>query len=121
MDAPASDFYVEAFDANKIRIKTNLARPQFVVYNDNDHREWRLFLNGKEAPIVRSNVAFKGVWVPAGEQTVEFKYGSLKTWGIYMFLFGGINGLFVLLLFLAWRELNDKSNNEDRQTALLET
>lgn len=115
VDVPASDFYVEAFDANRIRIKTNFAKPQFVVYNDNDHREWRVWIDGKEGPVVRSNVAFKGVWVPAGQQTVEFKYGSPKTWGIYMFLFVGINGLFVMLLYLSWREFNVKSKDEDRQ------
>lgn len=115
IDAPAADFYVEVFDANRVKLRTNFPRPQFLVYNDNDHREWRLKINGKQTPIVRSNVAFKGVWVPAGEQTVEFKYGTPTTWVIYMFLFIGINGLFIALVVLARRELKGNGPAETPQ------
>lgn len=93
VEAPAEDFRVESFNANLVRLKTNFSKPQFVVYNDNDHRDWRLYIGGKETPIIRSNLAFKGVWVPAGGQVVEFKFGSLRTWFIYGALLIGINGL----------------------------
>ncbi len=104
VEAATDDFSVEAFNANRIKIKTKFTKPQFVVYNDNDHRQWRLFLNGKEMPVVRSNMAFKGLWVPSGDQTVEFRFGSSTTWLLYGFLFFGINGMFGLLLYLAWRD-----------------
>lgn len=103
IEGPAPDFQVKAYSANMVRLKTNFSRPQFVVYNDNYHREWRAIILGKEFPVIRSNVAFKGIWVPAGEQTVEFKFGLPGTWLIYMGLFAGINILFVALFMLAWR------------------
>ncbi|MBL8013032.1 MAG: hypothetical protein JNN05_04215 [Candidatus Omnitrophica bacterium] len=107
---PADDFYVEKFTANHIKIKTRFAKPQFVVYNDNDHSQWRLWVNGVPRPIVRSNLAFKGVWVEPGEQTLDFRFGSNFTWMIYLVLLVGINGVFIVILFLRWREsATDKS------------
>lgn len=104
VEAPSPDFHVDGYTANSIRIKTNFSHPQFVVYNDSYHKEWRLYLNGREQPIVRSNIAFKGLWVPAGEQTIEFKYGLPGTWFIYVILLVGIYGFFGVFLTFSWRD-----------------
>lgn len=115
VDGPGPDFRVDGYTANSIRIQTNFNRPQFVVYNDNEHKEWRLYVNGRQQPVIRSNVAFKGLWVSAGEQTVEFKYGLPQTWLMYMVLFVGISGMFVWLVLLAWRELRGCARSEISQ------
>jgi hypothetical protein len=117
IEASGSDFAVESYNANGIKIMTDFVKSQFLVYNDNDHRDWRLFINGVATPIIRSNVAFKGAWVPSGKQIVEFKYGSQKTWLLYMVLLVGINGLLVLLVYLYWQEFKPFKNIPDVQGA----
>lgn len=109
---PADDFYVEKFTANEMKIKTRFTKPQFVVYNDNDHRQWQLWINGVSKPIIRSNLAFKGVWVEPGEQTLDFRFGSTPIWIVYITLYVGINAMFVMLLILSRRESSSRSKAE---------
>jgi hypothetical protein len=49
-------------------------RPGIVVLTDNWHPNWSAFLNGAPTSIALVNAAFRGVWVPAGEFTVEMSY-----------------------------------------------
>lgn len=74
VDRDSSALRVVRFNPNAVTLKTNLTSPKFLVYNDSFHRFWRVTVNGQEKRLYRANVAFKGVWVPAGEATVIFSY-----------------------------------------------
>ncbi|MFM8439143.1 MAG: YfhO family protein [Candidatus Kapaibacterium sp.] len=39
---------------------------------------WKATIDGKEAPIIKTNFAFRGLVVPKGRHTVEFRYESPK-------------------------------------------
>lgn len=104
VEQDSEQFKVIAYNANGVKVRMNLSEPKFLVYNDSYHAQWRALLNGRPAKMVRANAAFKGLWVPAGEQVVEFQFGSAGLWVLYMFIFAAINGLFAGLVFLYWRE-----------------
>jgi hypothetical protein len=65
------------FDANVVRLKTAFPTKKFLVYNDSFYHGWQAFINGNEVPLYKANVAFKGIWVPAGEQVVTFRFGEI--------------------------------------------
>jgi len=67
-------FRIESFDINRIRFKTNFPSRKFLVYNDSFHKDWKLRINGRPAEILRANVAFKGIWLEAGENVVDMEY-----------------------------------------------
>ena len=48
--------------------------PGLVVLADVWDKGWRAYLNGQPAPILRTNHAVRGVIVPAGTGTLEFRY-----------------------------------------------
>ena len=79
-------FRIVKFGLNEITFKTDFPSRKFIVYNDSYHAGWRAFVNGQERPIVRANVAFKGLWLDAGKNVVHLRYGNPWLYGAYLFL-----------------------------------
>lgn len=74
IDGPGQGVEVDHFDANKLVLTTKFTTKKFLVYNDSFTRYWKVFVNGQQQDLTRSNGAFKGVWVPPGQSLVEFRY-----------------------------------------------
>jgi hypothetical protein len=58
----------------EVRIATSAESPALLVLTDTDFPGWVATVDGVPAPIVRSDFAFRGVVVPAGEHEVVFTY-----------------------------------------------
>jgi hypothetical protein len=69
------DFQLLQLSANAVTIKTNYKKPKLLVFNDSYDHEWRASINGQFHDIIRANLAFKGLWIPAGENMIRFEYG----------------------------------------------
>ncbi len=85
------------YNVNQIKLKTSYDTKKFLVYLDSFHSGWLAFVNGKPVPIFRSHVAFKGIWLPAGENLIQFQFSP--PWRHYLNLF--LMGLFYLF-FSGW-------------------
>lgn len=85
-------FKILHFDSNSLGFLTNFDQRKFLVYNDNITSDWKVFINGKKDRIYRANLAFKGVWLPAGKNIVYFRYEPPGGQGIYI--------LVIILFFL---------------------
>ena len=88
------NFHVLKCDVNSIKIKTSFNTPKFIVYNDNYHKHWHAFVDGQPSTLWRANIAFKGMWVPAGQHVVFLRYGSGGHYGFKW----GMMGLFIFVL-----------------------
>ena len=91
-------------DANTWLIKTQLAKSRFLVINDCYNKDWHAFINGHQAPLLRANVAFKGLWVPAGESKVLLRFSSPKRYLFHFALIALFIGAFVYFLILIFKE-----------------
>jgi uncharacterized membrane protein YfhO len=58
---------------NSVKIKTNTEGNAFLVFQDAYYPTWDAYIDGTSVPIYRTNIAFRGVPVPAGEHTILFK------------------------------------------------
>ena len=68
-----------------------------LVLSDVNYPGWQATLDGEAAPIVPANYLFRGVFVPAGEHVVTFRYAPRHwRWAWMMSLLGLV--LAVLLL-----------------------
>jgi hypothetical protein len=65
---------VEHFDVNRLKISMEVSSRKFLVYTDGFTKHWKVLVNGKREKLYRAQAAFKGVWIPAGKSTVEFRY-----------------------------------------------
>src|SRR5262249_30647500 len=55
-------------------LEATLARDGYVVLLDSYDPGWRASLDGRPAPVLRANVAFRALRVPAGRHRIEYVY-----------------------------------------------
>jgi hypothetical protein len=102
------------YDPHRVRVEARLAQPGLLVLTDSWYPGWRAFaLSGsasKELTIYRTNRVFRGVWLPAGEHTVEFRFqprsfycGAIVS-GLSWFVAA------VAAVMIAWRRRHDGSS-----------
>jgi len=60
----------------RVTVSVKMETPGLVVLSDLWDKGWRAYLNGQSVPILRTNHAVRGVLVPAGVGTLEFRYES---------------------------------------------
>jgi len=80
----------------RIVVSVRMAAPGLVVLADLWDKGWRAYWNGQRVPILRTNHVLRGVVLPAGSGTLEFRYAPASfAWGLRL------SGLAAVLL-LAW-------------------
>ena len=60
------------------RLRVNALAAGLLVLSDIDYPGWKAFVDGIPTPIYRADYLCRGVYVPAGEHTVEFVYAPLS-------------------------------------------
>lgn len=100
----SEQFQVLKYDSNSIKVMTNFDSRKFLVYNDSFHSGWQAFINGKEVELFRANVAFKGLWIPAGENIVYLRYGAAWCYFIELLLMGIFTIVFVCLIWWSCKD-----------------
>jgi hypothetical protein len=102
-DAPL-DGAVEivAHEPDRVLMRTRANRPALLVLADNMYAGWEARVGGAPTEVFRTNHTFRGVVVPAGEQTVEFTFRPRPLYtGLYLYLGGWtllvLYGVFLIL------------------------
>jgi len=65
---------VEFHGPTKVRVATQLVAPGLLVLTDSWYPGWEALVDGVPAPVLRSNVAFRGVALSEGAHEVVFRY-----------------------------------------------
>ena len=68
-----------------------MAAPAILVVSDAYSSDWDVTVDGQPATLYRANYSFRGVWLPAGDHTIEFTYRPRA------FLIGGAISVLALL------------------------
>jgi hypothetical protein len=92
------------FDADRLVLKTDLPREKFLVYFDNYAKGWKAFVDGRETKLFVANGSFKGVRVPSGAHTIEFRYGEPGWYAFQWMLLILFNALFYGLVWSLWKK-----------------
>jgi hypothetical protein len=61
-------------EPDHVRVEATLSAPGYLVLVDAYDPGWRVFMDGREVELLRANLAFRAVQVPAGSHQVEFRY-----------------------------------------------
>ena len=90
-------------DANTLLLRTHLFARRFLVINDNYNTHWHAFINGQETGLFRANIAFKGLWVPAGDSRLLLRFETPGRYFVHITLITVFVAVFVWMLFLLGR------------------
>jgi hypothetical protein len=63
-----------SFSLNKVEADVNAAAPSLVVLSQSYYHLWRAFVDEKSTPLLRANLAFQAVEVPAGAHHLKLIY-----------------------------------------------
>lgn len=101
---------------NRVHVEVNANGRSLLVLNDTWYPGWKAFVDGKERPIYRANLWFRGVFLEAGEHNVDFVYRPSHlgpTLGVA--LFSGS----LLCLLLIWPPRNAGAVSECKEAIRL--
>jgi hypothetical protein len=85
------------FSPNEIELESDFANQKVLVFLQNYHPDWNVYVNEKEASITRANGTFLAVKISAGKQKIKFAfepevevkafYGSVMSWILVLLFF----------------------------------
>ena len=107
----SSELEIVNFDVNTIKIKTRFSARKFLVYNDSFHSGWEAFIDGQKVKIWRANIAFKGLWIPAGEHVIFMHYGTAQRTVLNIFFIGFFNVVLATFFLYFQRNFEQRTLN----------
>jgi hypothetical protein len=89
---------VVTYEPNSVVLKSETAQDSFLYASDAFYPGWRAYVDGQRTEILRANLAFRAVKVPAGEHTVLFRYVPISFYvGLVLTVIGFIlSGLLIV-------------------------
>ena len=104
------------YKPNYLKYESNNSNNGFAVFSENYYQQgWQAYIDGEEAPHIRVNYVLRGMEIPSGNHTIEFKFepqvvktGSTITLG---------TSLVVVLLLLGGFFYQIKKENVNRTTS----
>lgn len=76
---------IQSYDTDTIVIKTLSRGKAFVVLSDQYYPGWHAYVDGEKVPIYKVNGVLRGVVVPRGKHTIEFRYEPLLFYIAFIF------------------------------------
>jgi len=64
----------QSYSPKQLVLKTDARDPAILLLNDKFDPGWQVFVDGKPAQLLRCNFIMRGVYVPPGTHTVEFRF-----------------------------------------------
>ncbi|HEY9778025.1 MAG TPA: YfhO family protein [Planktothrix sp.] len=72
--ASADKSDIVAYQPMRVTISTKSDKPGFLMLNDTMYPGWNAYIDGSKTKLLHADYLFRGVFVPAGTHTLEFKY-----------------------------------------------
>jgi hypothetical protein len=70
---------IRHYENTKVVVEVEAAQAGFVVLNDVWHPWWTVDVDGEDMPILRANVLFRAVYVPAGHHVLTFEFKPISS------------------------------------------
>jgi hypothetical protein len=105
-NAPAGEVQITDYAPKRVQLKADATTGSVLLLNDRFDPDWHVFVDGKEAPLLRANYIARGVFVPAGSHQIEFRFAPHSP-ALYVSFAAIAAGLVLLVLFIAKSPANN--------------
>lgn len=107
---------ITAYNAQQVRIEVNAADPSFLVLTDAFYPGWNATVDGRPVPVYPTDLAFRGVAIPAGHHHVEIYYqpASFR----YGLVFAGLAAILLVVVAIGmtpWQWRRDRRTTQRRK------
>lgn len=89
---------VVTYDSSRIALQVNAPAPAYLVLKEAFYPGWEATVNDRPTPILRANLLFRAVPIPAGESAVVFRFDP-TLWRAALYIGGAMWMIAVLMLF----------------------
>ena len=100
--------------ADRQRYRVHVNAPAYLIVTDLYDKQWQATVNEQAAPIYRANLAFRAVYLPAGDSLVEFAYRPRT-----FYVGAGISlaAVVMILVFGLWGWFRERARTSGRNGA----
>ena len=102
---------IDGFNSNNIALNAQLDQSSYVVYVQNHHPSWNVYVDKKKATLKKVSGTFMAVKVSAGQHTIDYRFEPTKVITASFISFGT---LLVVLLFLLISTLRAIISQKDK-------
>lgn len=108
IDSTAS-IILTSYKPNHLVYESVTSSNQFAVFSEIFYdKGWNVYIDGELVPHVRTNYVLRGLEVPSGKHTIEFKFEPSSYYTGERISLASSSLLVILLIFVAYRELKRK-------------
>ncbi len=97
----AASIKMTAFDNDAITYKTSTTAAHAAIFSEIYYKDWKAYIDGQPAGYFKANYVLRGMIIPAGNHTIEFKFqpavyytgrniSNITTWILMLILLGAI-------------------------------
>jgi hypothetical protein len=110
---------VKTFSDDDLVFEINSPTGGWLVYADSYNPAWHATVNGRETPVYQAYLAFKAVWVDAGQHVVRFFYRNMLTLlSSYIIAISGLLAAVVMMILLG-RQAVDQALGKERKPPVI--
>jgi uncharacterized membrane protein YfhO len=77
------DVKIVNYTNNSVALETYTESEEFLIFSDVYYPGWKAFIDDKETEVYKVNGILKGVLIPSGTHTTEFKFIPSKFWLLF--------------------------------------
>ena len=78
--ADAGTVTITSYQSRDVALQADAKTPAVLLLNDRTGDFWNVWVDGKPASILRCNYIMRGVFVPPGQHTIEFRFQPPLAW-----------------------------------------
>lgn len=79
-DADPGTVTITSYEPKDVKLQAEAKVPSVLLLNDRTGDYWKVWVDDKPAELLRCNYIMRGVFVPEGRHTIEFRYEGPLTW-----------------------------------------